>query len=76
MLELRPNCERYDRDLPPHAEAYICSFECTWCATCAKGFGADGCPNCGGDVQRRPGRSGDALRRHPAGTRRVLASTS
>ncbi|MBY0421818.1 MAG: DUF1272 domain-containing protein, partial [Parvularculaceae bacterium] len=35
MLELRPNCECCDRDLPPAATAMICSFECTFCATCA-----------------------------------------
>ena len=33
-LELRPNCECCDRDLPPAAEAYICSFECTFCSDC------------------------------------------
>ena len=36
MLELRPNCECCDRDLPADsAEARICSFECTFCADCA-----------------------------------------
>ena len=35
MLELRPNCECCDRDLPADtATAYICSFECTFCAEC------------------------------------------
>jgi hypothetical protein len=34
MLELRPNCECCNKDLPPHApEAMICSFECTFCVT-------------------------------------------
>ncbi|PWC15153.1 hypothetical protein B4923_03710 [Brenneria roseae subsp. americana] len=28
MLELRPNCENCDCDLPPHTESYICSCEC------------------------------------------------
>ncbi|HIE91683.1 MAG TPA: DUF1272 domain-containing protein [Acidobacteria bacterium] len=33
MLDLRPNCERCDCDLPPDsAGAMICSFECTFCA--------------------------------------------
>ncbi|WP_373833139.1 DUF1272 domain-containing protein, partial [Delftia acidovorans] len=36
MLELRPNCECSDKDLPPEsAEARICTFECTFCAGCA-----------------------------------------
>ena len=29
-LQLRPNCEYCDKDLPPNAiEARICSYECT-----------------------------------------------
>lgn len=36
MLELRPNCECCDRDLPPESrDAVICTFECTFCASCA-----------------------------------------
>ena len=43
MLELRPNCECCDRDLPPDsADARICSFECTYCAACAEGMLAVG----------------------------------
>ena len=35
MLELRPNCECCNRDLPPDSpDARICSFECTFCAGC------------------------------------------
>ncbi len=37
MLELRPNCELCDCDLPPASlEARICSYECTYCAECAE----------------------------------------
>nr|MBF0664608.1 DUF1272 domain-containing protein [Brevundimonas sp.] len=37
MLELRPNCECCDRDLPfDSVEARICTFECTFCATCVE----------------------------------------
>ncbi|WP_353245972.1 DUF1272 domain-containing protein, partial [Limnohabitans sp.] len=37
MLQLRPSCECCDKDLPPDAtEARICSFECTFCASCAE----------------------------------------
>ncbi len=54
MLELRPNCERCDRDLPPESvEARICSYECTFCADCVEAL-ANVCPNCGGGFERRP----------------------
>lgn len=72
MLELRPNCEACDRDLPPDStEAMICSFERTFCAACAHSRLAGRCPNCGGELVRRPRRPADALARHPASTRRV-----
>jgi hypothetical protein len=36
-LELRPNCEFCDEDLPPHAaEARTCTYECTFCADCVQ----------------------------------------
>ena len=36
MLAMRPNCERCGTDLPAEAPgAFICSFECTFCADCA-----------------------------------------
>ncbi len=74
MLEMRPNCECCDVDLPPDtAGAYACSFECTFCATCALHRLGGRCPNCGGGLQMRPLRVGEALARHPASTRRVLA---
>ena len=51
MLELRPNCECCDRDLPPDSPAaMICSFECTFCADCADTRLAGRCPNCGGEI--------------------------
>ena len=73
MLELRPNCECCDRDLPPDStEARICSYECTFCRGCAEGVLGGRCPNCGGELVRRPNRPLDRLLRHPASTRRVL----
>jgi uncharacterized protein len=37
VLELRPNCECCNKDLPPHApDAMICSFECTFCRDCVE----------------------------------------
>ena len=75
MLELRPNCECCDRDLPPNAtEARICSFECTFCADCVDNRLGGICPNCGGDFQPRPTRVGAALERHPASTTRIVAA--
>lgn len=73
MLELRPNCECCDADLPPASlEARICSFECTFCATCAEGRLQGRCPNCGGELVRRPVRPAEKLARFPASTVRKL----
>ena len=60
MLELRPNCECCDKDLPPESrDAMICTFECTFCADCAEGVFGGACPNCGGEFSRRPVRPAD-----------------
>jgi hypothetical protein len=73
MLELRPNCECCDRDLPPEsAEARICTYECTFCAACAETVLKDRCPNCGGNLVARPIRPADRLAKNPASTKRVL----
>jgi hypothetical protein len=72
MLELRPNCEGCDKDLPPDSvDARICSFECTFCATCADSVLGGRCPNCGGELLARPRRPESKLALHPASTRRV-----
>ncbi len=77
MLELRPNCELCDRDLPPDsAQARICSYECTFCVDCVENELSGVCPNCGGNLVPRPirpkteWRKGTGLGNHPAGTRR------
>ncbi|KAF0229493.1 MAG: hypothetical protein FD175_1831 [Beijerinckiaceae bacterium] len=73
MLALRPNCECCDKNLPPEArEAMICSFECTFCAECAENKFGGTCPNCGGELLRRPIRPAGKLKRFPASTERVL----
>lgn len=73
MLELRPNCECCDRDLPPEAtDARICTFECTFCTSCAEGVLAGVCPNCGGNFAPRPVRPAAMLRKYPASAKRVL----
>jgi hypothetical protein len=72
MLQLRPNCECCDVDLPPDAAgARICSFECTFCAACAETRLAGLCPNCGGELVARPRRPALKLARYPASTERV-----
>lgn len=64
MLELRPNCEYCDRDLPPNAaDARICSYECTYCARCVETVLHDVCPTCGGGFAPRPIRPRRAFRR-------------
>lgn len=72
MLQLRPGCECCDKDLPPDStEARICSFECTFCASCAAGVLGGICPNCGGELVKRPRRpagrqAGQQSAIHPA----------
>jgi len=73
MLELRPNCEACDCDLPPgSADARICSFECTFCASCADGRLNGHCPNCSGKLEVRPIRPAAALQKYPASTKRIV----
>ena len=72
MLILKPNCECCNRDLPPDSlDAMMCSFECTFCATCAQSVLEGVCPNCGGELVRRPIRPAAKLARYPASTERV-----
>jgi len=57
VLELRPNCEHCDTDLPAAAlTARICTFECTFCSDCATAVFGNVCPNCGGELLARPVR--------------------
>ena len=72
MLQLRPGCECCDRDLPPDSvEARICTYECTFCASCAETKLKGICPNCGGELVTRPRRPADKLVANPASTVRV-----
>jgi hypothetical protein len=80
MLELRPNCELCDKDLPPHShEARICTYECTYCVQCVETVLQNVCPTCGGGFAPRPLRPQRAWRaekslglgHHPASTERV-----
>lgn len=55
-LAMKASCERCDRVLGPDDEAYICSYECTFCRDCSEALGGK-CPNCGGEQVVRPHRS-------------------
>ncbi|MCE9550432.1 MAG: DUF1272 domain-containing protein [Betaproteobacteria bacterium] len=55
MLELRPTCEHCNKPLPPAStDARICTYECTFCATCVETILKNTCPNCGGGFVPRP----------------------
>jgi len=72
MLELRPNCELCDRDLPFDSEdSMICTFECTFCRDCVETKLSGVCPNCGGNFTPRPIRPERLLAKYPASTKRV-----
>jgi hypothetical protein len=75
VLELRPTCEHCNKALPPSSqEARICSYECTFCATCVDAL-ENVCPNCGGGFVPRPVRpardwkDGNYLGKDPPGTK-------
>ena len=73
MLEIRPNCECCDKELPPDSqEAVICTFECTFCSGCAETVLNGVCPNCGGNFVKRPIRPKALLEKYPPSTKRVI----
>lgn len=83
MLELRPNCEFCDCNLPPDSiTARICSYECTFCADCVEQILENVCPNCGGGFTVRPvrpsteHRAGTSIDHQPASNKRVHTSYS
>lgn len=66
MLELKTNCENCNTELPYDSkEAMICSFECTYCVNCVENILQNTCPNCGGELQRRPARPSHLIRNYP-----------
>ena len=71
ILDMCPDCHACGRELPPDTnEAWICSFECTFCTDCTeKRFGGT-CPNCGGKLERRPTREVKWLEKYPPSTLR------
>lgn len=83
MLELRPNCEFCDTDLPPESlDARICSYECTFCASCVEDVLQNVCPNCGGGFKQRPirpkteRRPGVGLSHQPSSKERIHSKYS
>ena len=73
MLELRPNCECCDKDLPPAAtDAMICTFECTFCSDCVDSRLKGVCPNCGGNFSPRPIRPVAELIHNPPAKQRTF----
>ncbi|WP_386630163.1 DUF1272 domain-containing protein [Sulfitobacter geojensis] len=85
MLEIRPNCELCDCNLPPHSlDAMICSYECTYCAECVRDTLQNVCPTCGGGFSQRPirpiraegGQTNLGLLNRPAGKQRYHSKWS
>lgn len=54
-LEMRPICEKCNAALAGDGEAFICSYECTFCRACTDAM-KHVCPNCGGELVARPKR--------------------
>ncbi|WP_433974086.1 DUF1272 domain-containing protein [Tunturiibacter lichenicola] len=54
-LLMKPECERCNTALNANGEAFICSYECTFCSLCAQAMHTI-CPNCGGELVSRPRR--------------------
>lgn len=54
-LELKNRCEKCGATLVSGGLAYICSYECTYCPACTEQLKSL-CPNCGGELVRRPRR--------------------
>ena len=63
---MKTECEGCAQRLQRDGEAYICSFECTFCHDCAINTQCV-CPNCGGELVRRPRRSHPALTEEESG---------
>jgi hypothetical protein len=75
VLEIRPNCESCDCDLPNGSPlARICTFECTFCADCVDTKLGGQCPNCTGNLVLRPTRPQTLLETYPVSTKRILRS--
>lgn len=52
-LAMKSQCEKCGAELQPNGEAYICTYECTFCGDCTEAANHV-CPNCSGELVRRP----------------------
>jgi hypothetical protein len=55
MLKMKDQCEKCHAKTALTDIAFICSFECTFCEACAQKMACI-CPNCNGELVRRPSR--------------------
>ena len=73
MLEPRPNCEYFGKDLLPECkDVLICTFECTFCSACAESVLKYQYPNYRGNLVERPVRPAGLLNKYPASTNRIV----
>lgn len=73
MLDIRPNCEHCNKDLPnTSAAAMICSFECTYCKECALEIFENVCPSCSGNLVERPIRPQKEVEKYPASSKHIF----
>jgi hypothetical protein len=54
-LEMKTQCAGCAGFLGLRSEAFICTYECTFCPACTETL-LSSCPNCGGELVRRPRR--------------------
>lgn len=52
-LEMRKKCEKCSVSVEEHSVVYICVYECTFCSPCTEKMNYV-CPNCGGELVKRP----------------------
>jgi len=55
---MKHKCEKCGTHLPGQADAFICSYVCTFCPNCAEA-NQYLCPNCNGELVRRPRRKAE-----------------
>jgi len=73
MLEIRPNCEHCNKDLPnTSTDAMICSFECTYCKNCALEIFENVCPSCTGNFVERPIRPQKEIEKYPVSIKQIF----
>ena len=53
-LKMNDRCQSCEASTPMDGVAWICSHECTFCDSCRQGM--ERCPNCSGELVRRPRR--------------------